>query len=50
MALEQSTSVNRKRVKNVGFIAMKAHAKVVEQLAVVHEQNEIYQSTWMRKH
>ena len=50
VACEQSKSVNRKRVKNVGFIPMREHAKVIEQLAVVHEQNEIYLSTWMRKY
>ena len=50
MACEQAKSVNRKRVKNVGFIPMREHAKVIEQLAVVHEQNEMYLSTWIRKY
>lgn len=46
---EQSFGMDRKRVKNLGFVPMREHAKVVEQLAVVHEQNEVYQSTWMRE-
>ena len=47
---EHSDSVIRRRVKNVGFVSVKEHAKVVEQLAVAHEQNQIYQSKWMRKY
>ena len=47
---EHSDSVIRKRVKNVGFVSVKEHTKVVEQLAVAHEQNQVYQSTWMRKY
>jgi hypothetical protein len=29
---------------------MKEHAKVVDQLAVALELNEMYQSTWMREY
>ena len=36
-------------MKNIGFVSVKEHAKVVDQLAAAHEQNEIYQSTWMRE-
>lgn len=42
--------VNRKRVMNIGFVALKEHAKVVDQLASTHSQIEAYQSTWMRKY
>ena len=47
--MEPSTVVNRKRLKNVGFVSMKEHAKLVDPLVTAHEQNELYQTTWMRE-
>lgn len=46
--VDQENPANYKRVTNIGFVSLKEHAKLVEQLAAAHQQNEVYQSTWMR--
>ena len=47
--MDQPNLVNQKRAMNIGFVSLKEHAKVVDQLAPTHSQIEAYQSTWMRK-
>jgi hypothetical protein len=39
-----------KRSKNIGFVPMRDHAKLVAQLATTDDQNQLYQTTWMRKY
>jgi hypothetical protein len=37
-----------KRAKSNGFVSMRDHAKLATQLAAADEQNQLYQTTWMR--
>lgn len=47
---DKRDSSKNKRPKNVGFVSMRDHAKMVAQVALLDEQNQLYQSTWMRKY
>lgn len=47
-AAEECAVVSRKRVKNIGVVPLREHAKLADQLAAVHEENLIYKTTWMR--
>ena len=39
-----------KRRKSTGLVSMRDHAKLAAQLAAADEQNQLYQTTWMRKY
>ena len=38
-----------KRIKSVGYVSARDHSKLAVQLANAVQENEIYQTTWMRK-
>ena len=43
-----SSQVQPKRVKTVGYVSARDHARVASQLAASHEENLLYKATWMR--
>ena len=46
---DQPNLGNQKRGIHIGFVPLKDHGKVMDQLTVAHQQIEMYQSSWMRK-